>query len=204
MARPLCERCQNPIPTCICHAVKPITSRHRIVILQHPSEVTAAKGTVKLIQLTLPQTEVIVGESEADFTNIRRSLEADDATTFVVYPSDEAETVESFWERYPASTHKKITLVFIDGTWKKVHKIRCLNPWLAQFPELTCADAKPTDYHIRTQKKKGGLATIEAVAYVLAHTDTIEVSPLINVFRARLEQEDKFISMSRSKRAGEV
>ncbi len=198
MARQLCERCQNPVQTCICHAVKPITTNHRVVILQHPSEVTAAKGTVKLIQLTLPQTEVIVGETEEDFAAIRQSLETDDATTFVVYPSDNAKPVEQFLSTWPASEHPKITLVFIDGTWKKVHKIRCLNPWLQQFPELTCADARPTDYHIRTQKKQGGLATIEAVAYVLAHTDSIDETPLIDIFNARLAQEEKFLAMARA------
>ena len=54
-----CPACGKPPGVCICDRVEAITTKLRVVILQHPQEDDALLGTAKLVEVTLPKAETV-------------------------------------------------------------------------------------------------------------------------------------------------
>lgn len=57
-----CSQCLRPQRTCICQWRTPTPSTVELLILQHPLEVTNAKGTAQLLHLCLPNSQLMIGE----------------------------------------------------------------------------------------------------------------------------------------------
>lgn len=183
MNRTICPRCGFPQSVCLCAAIRPMTSRHRLIILQHPSEAAHAKNSARLIPLCLPDTRIWPGESEADFAELIAQLAADPRPAYLLYPAEPAQAVEplSAQGRFPRSN-----LILLDGTWRKAYRTYQLNPWLQKLPKLTFAAPPPSRYQIRKARQPGSLSTLEAAAWCLHHLEKIDVSPLLELFHARI------------------
>ncbi len=190
--RSQCPTCHYPLATCVCHATGIVESRHNIVILQHPSETKQAKGTVNLLKLCLPQLQVWLGETPADFEPLRHQLQNDDQTTYLVYPSEQSQPLEAIADKH--ETTPKINLIFIDGSWKKAYKIFQLNPWLAALPALHFSHAPRSQYLIRKASRSDSLSTLEAVDYCLTQLDDCDTTPLLNSFKAMIDGQWRYMS----------
>ncbi|OUL58905.1 tRNA-uridine aminocarboxypropyltransferase [Pseudoalteromonas ulvae] len=182
MSRTLCENCHYPKSHCLCDVVTQLTHRTRIIILQHPSEVKAAKNTARLLQLSLQNAEIWIGESPEDFLPLH-SL--DQSSTFVVYPDEKAVMLEE----YTQSSTQVEALIFLDGTWKKAFKLLQLNNWLTRYPFLSFAVLPTSRYTLRKAPRADSLSTLEAVAYSLATLENIEVAPLYALLDAMMQQQ---------------
>ena len=173
MARDLCHSCHYPLQTCVCDAISKVSHQTKIIVLQHPSEVKNAKNTVRLLTLMSDNIECIVGETEADFTEVKTRILAQQEHTALLFPAPESIDLQD-------KTAARFTqLVVLDGTWKKAKKILLLNPWLASLTHVSFAQNLPTQYQIRSSKVAGGLSTIEAVAYALNNIEQSSVSPFL-------------------------
>lgn len=60
--RPHCATCLRPQSACICPWITPLVHQVEVLILQHPLEVDNAKGTARLLQLSLPHSRLLIGE----------------------------------------------------------------------------------------------------------------------------------------------
>ena len=60
--RPVCPRCALPLPACLCRWITPTHNRVGLLVLQHPQEAQHAKGSVRLLQLSLANSRCVVGE----------------------------------------------------------------------------------------------------------------------------------------------
>ena len=182
MSRTLCEICHYPKSQCLCDAVSPLTHRTRIIIMQHPSEVKAAKNTARLLQLSLHNIEIWIGESPEDFLALQN---LDATNTFVVYPDEKAVMIEEISQ--PSTSVK--TLIFLDGTWKKAFKLLQLNTWLARYPFLSFSVLPMSRYALRKAPRADSLSTLEAVAYSLNTLEKIDVTPLYTLLDAMMQQQ---------------
>ena len=63
--RAQCATCLRPQSTCICRWITPTAHAVEVLILQHPREVARAKGTARLLHLSLPRSRMVVGEQFA-------------------------------------------------------------------------------------------------------------------------------------------
>lgn len=61
-SRPRCPACLRPHSACICPWVTPLAHQAEVLILQHPLEVAHAKGSARLLHLSLPHSQLVVGE----------------------------------------------------------------------------------------------------------------------------------------------
>ncbi|MBC7730138.1 MAG: DTW domain-containing protein [Microbacteriaceae bacterium] len=61
-ARPRCASCQRPLSSCLCRWVRPTLQALPVLVLQHPAEQAQAKGSLRLLQLSLQPCQVEVGE----------------------------------------------------------------------------------------------------------------------------------------------
>lgn len=180
--RSYCTQCAYPQTVCVCASVRIQPCDYRLIVIQHPNEVKQAKNTLRLLQLSIEDITVVVGESEADFASLVNDRSIVPEHTAVIYPSNDSLPLESnlaLWNE------KKInTLIFIDSTWKKAYKMWKLNPWLQQFSGWHFVSPPASRYQIRKASVSHSLSTLEAVAYCLEQTQQQDCYPLYQLFDA--------------------
>ncbi len=173
MPRPICPACLRAQSACICNWVTPLAHRVQVVILQHPMELTQAKGSGRLLHLSLPGSQLLVGET-FDAAQWHKALVHNTGVhqrAVLLYPSTQddsgllpATAIPDEWLEDLAS----LCLVVLDATWRKSRKMLHLNPWLQQLPRMMLADPPASRYHIRKAHGAHQLSTLEATCAALA------------------------------------
>lgn len=174
MSARICTACGLSPAHCLCEGIVPLQSRTRVLVLQHPDEHRHAKNTLRLARLALPGLALSIGEQAGDFADLQAACAAGElGRVALCYPVDTAASAVS-----NANTATPWdTLVFIDATWRKAHKLMMLNPWLQELPRL--ALAAQGDYRLRKTRVAGGLSTLEAIAWALEQNEAFDPAPLL-------------------------
>ena len=194
--RLVCPRCQRAQLGCICQWIHPTPSATEILILQHPMEVNEAKGSARLLSLSLLNSRIEVGEW-FDPMQLQALLTAPwSANTsmqgqkqaILLYPelpqnaANLAQTVEQLLE--PA----QLRLVVIDGSWRKSRKMLYLNPLLQNLPRLRLNTIPASKYLIRKAHRADQLSTFEATCAAL-----MQLEGNVAKFAALLDSFDGFV-----------
>jgi DTW domain-containing protein YfiP len=176
MARTLCQHCQRPIGACICSFISKTNNKTSILVLQHPSEVTQTKGTVALLQRSLVDCQVLVGEDFSENTTLHSILLKYNA--LLLYPGEKAQELvftgnTETTEGAGQTKDKPLMLVILDGTWKKAYRMYMLSKNLHSLAQVCLPDylANNGKYLIRKVAKKNALSSLEATCYALALID---------------------------------
>jgi DTW domain-containing protein YfiP len=195
--RILCQCCQRPEKACICPFITPVNNNIHVVVLQHPSEISQAKGTVALLAKSLHSCQVIVGE---DFTNnepLHQILTQYQG--LLLYPNEKAQVLSGSLmsllknnalqtTRDSMHTNKKAKpycLIILDGTWKKAYKMLMLSQTLQQLTSVCLPEslANTGQYHIRKVAKKNALSSLEACCHALSLLENSDkYQPLLTKF----------------------
>ncbi len=185
--RAYCPICRYPQTACLCGSIRPISPKTRLIVLQHPSEVEHQKNSVRVLSLVIPNTEVFVGESTADFAALQQQLALSVRPIYLVYPCERSRSADSL-SLENSSSAADCVLLLIDGTWRKAFKILQLNPWLHQYPALHLPEGYGSRYRIRKASRSDSLSTLEAAAYMLSALDAdLDVQPLLAAFDAMVD-----------------
>ena len=188
MKRSNCTKCHYPVTTCVCEYVtNKVKNLTKIVILQHPDEVNLAKNTVRLLQLQLSDIQVVIGESESDFSSVLMGLPKEN--TALLYPGEDTIDVHNCSALSPKLTH----LVVIDGTWKKTNKIFALTPYLHALQKISFSAIPGNQYRIRKAEQSYSLSTLEAVGHFIHIVDGCDNQPLLKLLNGMIEQQTKFM-----------
>ncbi|MGZ3184876.1 MAG: tRNA-uridine aminocarboxypropyltransferase [Telluria sp.] len=191
--RPECPHCLRAASTCICALARPVATGVAVLLIQHRLEVRAAKGTGRLLHLSLPGSALLVGET-FDPAELDAALHAGGRQPLLLYPGVSAP---------PAATlpPSGLRLVVIDATWRKSRKILHCNPVLAALPRLAL-DGVEGAYRIRKAHAPHQLSTMEAAAHALARLDAAAPSTqLLDAFAAFVAAQaalaDSFVTSAR-------
>ncbi|MCW0920422.1 DTW domain-containing protein [Pseudomonas atacamensis] len=180
MSRAQCPRCLRPQTHCLCPLIPHLDSRTRVLLLQHPSEVSHALNTARLAALGLSNAELIVGEV---FEDLPKLLNRPGYQARLLFPAEDAQPLQVY-----APNDQPMLLVVPDGTWRKARKMLHLNPLLAALPRVTLAEGGVSRYRLRKAPGPGALSTIEAIVQAL---ETLEApttfAPLLKPFEALIE-----------------
>jgi DTW domain-containing protein YfiP len=184
--RASCPACLRAQSACICHWVRPLSSRAGLLILQHPLEVRNAKNSARLLHLCLPDSRLVVGEA-FDPAQLTALLHADGRTPLLLYPDTPASTAPPVTPARP----EDVTLVVLDATWRKSRKMLHLNPILQALPRLALREVVPSAYRIRKAHAAHQLSTLEAAACALAQVedDPGHYQPLLAAFDGFVQQQ---------------
>ena len=158
----------------------PTCHRTEVLILQHPMEASEAKGTARLLHLSLQRSVVLTGEvfgapldTALQGPHCNLLLFPDTAPSFTS-PSHEA------WRPPPGL----LRLVVLDGTWRKTRKMLALNPQLQRMQRLSLTATPPSRYRIRKAHQAHQLSTFEATCLALSQLegDDFAMQPLLEAF----------------------
>ena len=190
-SRRYCNQCHYPQTTCVCEHIRVLDCPVKITVLQDTSEVGHAKNTVRLLQLAIPTTQVIVVN---DDTILSEAILDD---TVIIYPCDHASPVE---QRANQASDKLPQLpkhiILLDGSWRKTHKIWMQYPQLHAIPALTFTQATATQYRIRKANKPNSMSTLEACAYTLEQLYGMDCSALHQLLAAMQGHWERFAAQS--------
>ncbi|ELS41916.1 tRNA-uridine aminocarboxypropyltransferase [Pseudomonas syringae] len=159
MSRARCERCLRPATHCLCALIPQLDSRTRVLILQHPDEVSHALNTARLAALGLVNAQLLVGEV---FGDLQQILNPPGYQPRLLFPGEAAQTLTPY-----AQDSLPTLLVVPDGTWRKARKLLHLNPLLAELPRVTPGDVPVSRYRLRKAPGPEALSTLEAIVHTL-------------------------------------
>ena len=180
MSRIQCPRCLRPQSHCLCALIPSLDSRTRVLLLQHPSEVSHALNTARLAALGLNNAELMVGEV---FEGLPTLLDRPGFRARLLFPSDDAQPMQAY-----ADSDEPLLLVVPDGTWRKARKMLHLNPLLAALPRVTLAEGGVSRYRLRKAPGPGALSTVEAIVQALEALEApATFAPLLKPFEALIE-----------------
>ena len=182
--RATCAACLRAQSACICHWVRPLSSRVDLLILQHPLEVRNAKNSARLLHLCLPGSRLEVGEA---FTDLHTLLHADGRVPVLLYPATPG-VVPPLLDPTPP---ERLRLVVLDATWRKSRKMLHVNPELQRLPRLALHDVPASAYRIRKAHAAHQLSTLEAAALALGQmeSDADAYRPLLQAFDGFVQQQ---------------
>lgn len=181
--RPGCARCQRPQSACICHWCRPVEHAVEVVVLQHPLEVSHAKGTARLLHLSLPHSRLVTGEVFAEdvlHALLAAPFDQPAAATrprqaVLLYPATPHDAAQGVPASPVLAPHTldpaQLRLIVLDGTWRKSRKMLALNPLLQRLPRLALQDTPASRYLIRKAHRPEQLSTLEATCVALAQLE---------------------------------
>ncbi|MDP2255108.1 MAG: tRNA-uridine aminocarboxypropyltransferase [Polaromonas sp.] len=199
-----CAVCLRPQSACICQWITPVDHRVEVVVLQHPLEVGQAKGSARLLHLSLPHSALVTGEVFAEAA-LRALISAPlhqhasaspPMHTILLYPDspqDQALGLPAPPALAPAHLHdpSRLRLIVLDGTWRKSRKMLYLNPLLHQLPRLALRGMPASHYRIRKAHQPDQLSTLEATCAALVQLEGNAESfkPLLAAFDGFVAQQ---------------
>lgn len=192
--RSICERCRRPTAVCYCAHVVPLTTRTRVLLLQHPRERDVAINTARIAKLCLPEAELATG---VDFTGDARLEAALDDGAWLLYPGPGAERARDLQEEA-----RPRVLIVLDGTWWQARSILKRNPRLASLPRLSLSSGGESRYRIRAEPAPQCMATIEALARALTELEPEpeRFAKMLEPFDAMVETQIRFARDVRASR----
>lgn len=188
--RATCAACLRAQGACICHWVRPLSSRVDLLILQHPLEVRNAKNSARLLHLCVAGSRIEVGEA-FDGAALHALLYADGRVPLLLYPEMPGETPAPCLDSTLLAQPDRLRLVVLDATWRKSRKMLHLNPGLQTLPRLALHDVPASAYRIRKAHAPHQLSTLEAAAVALAQLegDAGQYRPLLQAFDGFVQQQ---------------
>lgn len=180
--RPQCERCALPLRTCVCALVTRVPNEVDVLVLQHPDEAREAKGSARLLRLSLARCRVVVGET-FEPAALLALLDGDVSGSALLYPADTRRRLQPPGSRDAAL--RPARLVVLDGTWRKSAGMLRANALLQSLPRWTVEPIAPARYRaLRKARQPGQLSTLEATCAALAKIEgaPVRYAPLLDAF----------------------
>lgn len=192
-ARPRCLRCQRPQATCLCRFAAPTANEVSLLILQHPQEQHQAKGSARLLQLSLARCRVEVGEcfdTAALAGWLAEPTPSGPARCLLLFP-ETAGAIRSAAVAGPTVTTAAplphpadIRLVLLDGTWRQARRLLRANPLLQALPRWPLPPSPTSRYAIRQAHRPDQRSTLEAACLALGALEgqAERYAPLLSAF----------------------
>jgi DTW domain-containing protein YfiP len=173
--------------------LRPIESRCRVLILQHPRERRKAIGTARMAHLGLHNSELYCGIEFEHHERVRALVDG----AVLLFPG--RGTVPPAALRHDAPP----VLVVLDGTWSQARALYWSNPFLQALPRVGFVPPRPSEYLIRREPAPHCVSTIEAVAYALGEMegDASRFAPLLEPFRQMVAWQCRYDESARAEAA---
>ena len=178
-----CSECLKPSKLCICAHIKPINTKTRLLILQHPQEPDKLLGTAHLAHQMIVNSSLKIGLS---WPNLIKLVGHDsDKTSWIVLYLGNTKTSEVIKEKSKSNQIGSLVIVdkkghavpnqleainkvkgviVLDGTWSQAKALWWRNPWLTKLRRAVIIPSKRSLYgKLRKEPRYESLSTIESI-----------------------------------------
>jgi len=166
MKRKLCTHCKRPIKVCFCHCLTHINNIWPVWILQHHAEKKHAIGTAQIANLSLNNILMVTDQDARQNKVFQTGIQS--SAPILVYPGENSITLDEL------KTEEPRPLLFLDGSWRKTHKMFYDFPELATLPRVAIKPDSKSRYRIRKEPNESAISTLEAIIYVLSKLENNE------------------------------
>lgn len=183
--RARCPACLRAVSSCICRWIAPVSHAVEVLILQHPLEVHNAKGSARLLHLSLPNSRMLTGEQFAPDVLAGLLAGKHNVLLYPDTPGDRSLGIAPPPALDPAILldPTQLRLVVLDATWRKSRKMLHQNPMLQALPRLALTRMPASHYLIRKAHAPDQLSTLEASCHALAQLDgAAGFQPVLDAF----------------------
>ena len=181
----LCDRCEKIKDLCVCDQLAPLSTKHHVLILQHPQEPDQLLGSARLAHLSLPNSSLKIGLS---WSNLKKVVghETSPSQWAVLYlgsgvkgaPRPEVsktpqkdpslQFVDKNGKPVPAPAEKLEGIIVLDGTWSQAKTLWWRNAWLLKCKRVILTPRQKSLYkELRKEPRRECLSTIESLAECL-------------------------------------
>ncbi|MGB0454380.1 MAG: tRNA-uridine aminocarboxypropyltransferase [Bacteriovoracaceae bacterium] len=161
----LCQGCHVYPQYCFCKYFTPLKNKTKLHFIVHHRESHLSSNTVWPGYNMLENSQYLL---RGLFQNpIDENLfKGKEKTTFVLYPTENAEVVdEDFVKEYASSPD--LNFVVPDGTWSQARRMVRKEPCLRHLRHIKINTKRTSDYVLRKQTLPDKLCTLEAVIELL-------------------------------------
>jgi DTW domain-containing protein YfiP len=184
----ICPSCRVNFSLCFCKYLKKIEIKTAVDFIMHHREQHLASGTVNLAMLSVSNARIFLRGLQDEPLKVQTIFRADYQPLYL-YPREGANILT---EEFLAQFSKPIQLIIPDGSWRQAHKVFDREKELHSIPCVTLPETPPSQYHLRKEPFKEGLATFEAMAYALSIIEGVDkIKPLFENFSIMVEQNLK-------------
>jgi DTW domain-containing protein YfiP len=147
-----------------------------VLVLQHPAEALHAKGSARLLRLSLSDCQCVMGET-FDPQALSPWLAPGAALLYPATPSavptapPDTSPAPAVAVTAAAAAAPVRCLVVLDGTWRQSRHLLHLNPWLQALPRLPLHQPPPSQYRVRKAQRPEQRSTLEATCLALGHLE---------------------------------
>jgi DTW domain-containing protein YfiP len=170
-----------------------------VLILQHPLEAMHAKGSARLLHLSLARSQLEVGEEFSDAL-LADWLGPQPARCWLLYPATPGSGASCAPPAALAGRNalagaptRPARLVVLDGTWRKSLKLLMAHPLLQALPRWSLGNAPACSPYsaLRKARQPHQLSTLEAVCHALASLEQApqRYAPLLAGFEGLVAQQ---------------
>lgn len=176
-----CSRCWFPVDCdggtsyCICAKMPALSlkTRTRFMVYMHPRDWYNAGDDAKILLSATPDAaEIFVYGRPGDDEKLKRSL-ASCSSALLLFPDASAISVDEFLQQRglsdtEAKEEPETGIVVIDGTWNNVKQMqKHFSKEVAPHVPHVKLEPKSLSVYARTQTRKDGISSVEAVALLL-------------------------------------
>jgi DTW domain-containing protein len=162
----------------VCEWIRPTDNATPVLVLQHPAEAGHAKGSLRLLQLSLLRCQCTVGE----VLDPQGLADAMQPGTALLYPATPSVTAQHATPAEPTEPIRR--LLVLDGTWRQSRQLLHLNPALQALPRLALQGPPPSLYAARKAQRADQRSTLEATCLALGQLEAQpeRYAPLLQAF----------------------
>lgn len=165
-----CKHCMLLPYLCICSIKQTVSSQSAFLLLMYDDEILKPSNTGRLIADLITDTHAYIWYRTEPNTKMLALLTDPQWCPIVIFPAEYAtqERVLPIESSIPSILKDKRPLfILLDGTWAQAKKMFRKSPYLDQFPVLSFAPEKLSQYIVRKATKECQLATAEVASLVL-------------------------------------
>jgi DTW domain-containing protein len=158
-----CPVCQIPQAYCVCQVIPVESSRTRVTVVIHFSDITRTSNTGKWAPIVLANSEILVRGRKESPLDVRCAIK-EDHHNLLLFPSADSQELNS---AYMDTIGEPVNLIVPDGNWNQAGKMVKREKLLAALPHVHLNIDKPTRYRLRTAAHDHWISTFEAISRAL-------------------------------------
>ncbi len=179
-----CSECGLHASLCICHLIPKLQLSTKVTLIIHRRELKRTTNTGQLAIKSLQNSEMRVrGDLNKEPLDLSDLLTAN-YQTILFYPSDDAIELT---KEFVSKSVLPFQLIVPDGNWRQASKVVSRHPELNQIQKVKISTVNTANFHLRSEHKPEGMATLQAIALALGVIEGPLVQrELLNLYEAKL------------------